>query len=320
MSTANHDTLVYRLAQILVKLNQGEKLDPQELADEFGVNLRTVQRDLNERFAYLPLLKTNGRYHLDPTFLGKLNTRDIERFASLAGVRGLFPSLSDDFLSDIFDTRIQSALLVKGHHYENLAGKESQFRLLEQAIVARHHVSFDYQKDEGRKHYDTVAPYKLVNHKGIWYLAGRDADRLKTFSFGKIDHLRQLDSQFNPDPDIDKTLIEEDGIWLGEEKKEIVLKIATEIAGYFKRRKLIANQVIEKELEDGGLIVSAKVGHLNQVLPIVRYWIPHIRVISPEGLQGELERDLAAYLEGASSTHRTAVSKQRTSRKTGSPT
>jgi predicted DNA-binding transcriptional regulator YafY len=320
MSTANHDTLVYRLAQMLVKFNQGEKLDPQELADEFGVNLRTIQRDLNERFAYLPLVKTNGRYHLDPTFLGKLNTRDIERFASLAGVRGLFPSLSDDFLRDIFDTRIQSALLVKGHHYENLAGKESKFRLLEQAIVARHHVSFDYQKDDSRKHYNNVAPYKLVNHKGIWYLAGRDGGKLKTFAFSKIEHLRQLDSQFDRDPDIDKTLTEEDGIWLGEEKKEIVLKIAAEIAGYFKRRKLIANQVIEKQLEDGGLIVSAKVGHPNQVLPIVRYWIPHIRVISPEGLQGELERDLSAYLEGTSSTHRTAVSKQNTSRKTGSPT
>lgn len=300
MSAGNHDTLVYRLAQMLVKLNQGEKLDPQVLADEFGVNLRTIQRDLNERFAYLPLVKTNGRYHLDPTFLGKLSTRDIERFASLAGVRGLFPSLSDDFLRDIFDTRIQSALLVKGHHYEDLAGKEAQFRLLEQAIVARHQVSFDYQKDNGQKHYDTVSPYKLVNHKGIWYLAGRDADKLKTFSFSKIEHLRQVDTQFDPDPDVDKTLSEEDGIWLSEEKMEIVLKIAAEVAGYFKRRTLIANQVIEKELEAGGLIVSAKVGHPNQVLPIVRYWIPHIRIISPEGLQREFETELASYLHGAS--------------------
>lgn len=299
MNTANHDTLVYRLAQMLVKLNQGEKLDPQELADEFGVNLRTVQRDLNERFAYLPLIKTEGRYHLEPTFLGKLSTRDIERFAGLAGVRGLFPSLSDEFLRDIFDIRIQSALLVKGHHYENLAGKEQQFRLLEQAIVARRHVAFDYRKDEGNKRYASVAPFKLVNQKGIWYLAGRDADRLKTFAFGKIESVKLLDSQFEAEPAIDKTLAEEDGIWLGEEKKEIVLKIAATIAGYFKRRKLIANQVIEKELEDGGLIVSAKVGHPNQVMPIVRYWIPHIRVISPEGLQREMESELQCYLDGA---------------------
>jgi predicted DNA-binding transcriptional regulator YafY len=296
MTSGTHDTLVYRLAQMLVKLNQGDKLDPQALADEFGVNLRTIQRDLNVRFAYLPLLKTDGRYHLDSAFLGKLSTRDIERFASLAGVHGLFPSLSDDFLRDIFDARIQSALLVKGHNYEDLAGKEGLFRQVESAIVAHRHIAFDYTKEDGAKSYSKIAAFKLLNNKGIWYLVARDGEKLKTFSFAKIEQLRLLDTQFDPDPDIDKKLAQEDGVWLGDDHKEIVLKIASEVAGYFKRRRLIANQVIEKELEDGGLIVSAKVGHPNQVLPIVRYWIPHIRIISPEGLQGEMERELATYL------------------------
>jgi predicted DNA-binding transcriptional regulator YafY len=297
MSDRTHDTLVYRLAQMLVKLNQGERLDPQALAEEFRVNLRTIQRDLNERFAYLPLEKTDGRYHLDPAFLGKLSTRDIERFASLAGVRGLFPSLSDEFLRDIFDSRIQSTLLVKGHHYEDLADRKEAFRELERAIVARRHVAFEYRKEEEPKHYGSVAPFKLVNHKGIWYLAGRDGAKLKTFAFGKIERLRTLETTFVADPSVEKTLVEEDGIWLGEEKREIVMKISAEVAGYFKRRKLIANQVIEKELEDGGLIVSAKVGHVNQVLPIVRYWIPYIRVISPESLQSDIEAELARYVE-----------------------
>ncbi|MEX2149669.1 MAG: WYL domain-containing protein [Steroidobacteraceae bacterium] len=297
MTVGHHDTLVYRLAQMLVKLNQGERLDPQALADEFGVNLRTIQRDLNQRFAYLPLIKTDGRYQLDPVFLGKLTTRDIERFASLAGVRGLFPSLSDDFLRDIFDTRIQSALLVKGHHYEDLAGKEEAFRRLERAIVGRHYVAFDYQKADDYQHYEPVAPHKLVNHKGIWYLAARDGEKTKTFAFGRINRLRELEAQFPADPSLEAKLSTEDGISLGEEHREIVIKVAVEIAGYFKRRKLIANQVIEKELEDGGLIISAKVGHANQVLSIVRYWIPHLRVISPEGLQKELEAELARYLE-----------------------
>jgi predicted DNA-binding transcriptional regulator YafY len=297
MTDSSHDTLVYRLAQMLVKLNQGEKLNPQALADEFGVNLRTIQRDLNVRFAYLPLQKTDGYYHLDPTFLGKLSTKDVDRFAGLAGVRGLFPSLSDDFLRDIFDARIQAAVMVKGHNYENMAGKEASFRSLEQAIVGRQHIAFDYQKDSGLKPYTGVAPFKLINHKGIWYLAARDGEKLKAFSFSKIENLRVLESRFPADPDIDKQLAEEDGIWLSDDKKEIVLKIDCEVAGYFKRRKLIANQVIEKELEDGGLIISAKVGHPNQVVPIVRYWIPHIRIISPEGLQAEMEKELAEYLK-----------------------
>jgi PAS domain S-box-containing protein len=101
VTIAYHYTLAYRLTQILRKLNQGQKLDPQHLADEFGVNLRTIQRDLNERFAFLPLKKVDGRYHLDSAYLDRLSLRDLDRFAALAGVRGPFPSLSDDFLRDI---------------------------------------------------------------------------------------------------------------------------------------------------------------------------------------------------------------------------
>ena len=299
MASDNHDTLVFRLAQILVKLNQGEKLDPQSLAGEFGVNLRTIQRDLNVRFGYLPLQKTDGCYHLDPAFLGKLSTKDIERFAGLAGVRGLFPSLSDEFLRDIFDTRVQAALLVKGHHYENLAGKEPMFNALEKAIIARRCVAFDYAKSSGLKSYASVSPYKLINNKGVWYLAALDGDKLKAFSFTKIERVKTLESTFSWDARIDTQLAEEDGIWLSEEKQEIVLKVSREVASYFKRRRLIANQVIEKELEDGGLIVSAKVGHANQILPIVRYWIPHVRIISPESLQVEMESGLAEYLNRA---------------------
>ena len=127
MTAPDHDTLVRRLALILVKLNQGEKLDPIFLAEEFGVTLRTIQRDLNERFAYLPLERKGRLYTLNPIFLGKLSTRDVAQFAGLAGVRGLFPSLSDDFLRDIFDARLQPALMVKGHHFEDLSGKEHNF-------------------------------------------------------------------------------------------------------------------------------------------------------------------------------------------------
>ena len=67
-------------------------------------------------------------------------------------------------------------------------------------------------------------------------------------------------------------------------------------APYFRRRKLIANQVIDKELADGGLIVSAKVGHANQVLPIVRYWIPHLRIVAPKALVEQFENGLREFL------------------------
>ncbi len=212
-------------------------------------------------------------------------------------MRGLFPSLSDDFLRDIFDTRLASAVLVKGHHYKDITGKEALFRQLEEAILGCRRIAFQYRRDDAAKAYAEVEPYRMVNHKGIWYLAARDGGKLKTFSFTRIARLEVSSILFEVDPAVGRRVAEEDGIWLGDENKEIVLKVASEVAGYFRRRKLIANQVIEKELEDGGLIVSARVGHPNQILPIVRYWIPHLRVISPKGLQGEMEAEMRAYLK-----------------------
>lgn len=291
----NHDTLVYRLAQILIKLNQGEKLDPQLLADEFGVNLRTIQRDLNERFGYLPLVKSERFYQLDPAFLGKLSSKDIFRFASLAGVRGLFPSLDDDFLRDIFDRKLADTLLVKGHHYEDLSEKNPGFLRLQEAIAERCCVRFAYTRQGQLKRY-VVEPYKLVNHKGIWYLAACHEGKLKSFSFGKLDELVVTDEHFIADASHQDTIACEDGIWLSKDKQEVVLKVAAEIAPYFRRRALVPHQEITKALDGGGLLITAKVAHPDQILPIVRYWIPYVRIISPEGWQKQVEDDLRGYL------------------------
>jgi predicted DNA-binding transcriptional regulator YafY len=300
MTASGHDTLVQRLAMMLVKLNQGESLEPRELAREFGVNVRTIQRDINERFGYLPLEKVDGAYRMTPAFLGRLSLKDIERFAALAGVAGLFPSLSVDFLRDIFDSRIEPALMVKGHNYEDLRGKEAAFKAIERAIVARRRVRFAYPAGTGSKAY-LVDPHKLVNAKGVWYLAARHDGKLKTFSFTKLELPAVTHETFEPDPKLLQQLQSDDGIWTSDRPIEVVLTVDAQAAPYFRRRKLIANQVIDKELADGGLIVSAKVGHANQVLPIVRYWIPHLRIVAPVELSAQFERVLRDFLAGTDS-------------------
>ena len=280
---------------MLFQLNQGDSLEPKALAEVFGVSLRTVQRDLNVRFGHLPLQKSEGRYRMEPAFLGKLNARDIERFAGMAGVRGLFPSLSDQSVRDLLDARLEPALQVNGHHYENLAGSEAAFKLLEAAIVARNTVSFRYGGEASMAR-SGVEPYKLVNHQGIWYLAARDARKLKTFSLTRIAALFVEDETFVPDAAIEKALLSGDGLWKGGENIEFILEVSPEVARYFERRAVLINQRIVRRLENGGLIVSSTVGHLNEVMPRVRYWIPHILIISPDGMQARLEAELSAYL------------------------
>ena len=55
----SHDTTVTRLILILSKLDENERPTQSELADEFGVSLRTIQRDIGQRLTYFPIEKTN---------------------------------------------------------------------------------------------------------------------------------------------------------------------------------------------------------------------------------------------------------------------
>ena len=297
-SSDEHDRLAWRLTAILLKLNQGARVIPDELAAEFGVHVRTIRRDLSERFAFLPLEKDGKGYRMEPAYLGKLTFADIERFASLAGLQGLFPALDAQFFRELFDSRLQDTFTVHGHQFEDVSARTADFRLLQQAILRHQTVQFDYAKPDGVK---TVQahPYKLISHAGVWYLAATDEDVIKAYALGKVQAITPLAQSFTPRQQVLDLLEQEDGIWLNEKKTEAVLTVAAPAAPYFRRRKLIAQQRIDKELEDGGLIISGKFAHPDQILPIVRYWIPHVRIVSPAAWQDTLDGALRTYLTGA---------------------
>lgn len=40
------------------------------------------------------------------------------------------------------------------------------------------------------------------------------------------------------------------------------------------------------------LIISSRITHHTQLLPLVRYWIPHLKIVSPESLQDDVEQGL----------------------------
>lgn len=146
-----HEKLAFRLTQILIWFNIGETLYPDQLAEEFAVNRRTIQRDINERFAFLPIEKKDGGYSLQASYLGRLSFKDIGRFASLAGIQGMFPALTSDFIREMFDSRIQETLSIHGGNYEDIRDRIEPFRRLQKAIQGHRIVSFEYNKDDGTK-------------------------------------------------------------------------------------------------------------------------------------------------------------------------
>lgn len=189
----DHERLAYRLVNILMKLHQGEPLHPATLAQEFKVNIRTIQRDLNERFAFLPLVNELGCYRLERPMLVKLAHHNTDILNNLVGIYGLYPIMPHEVAQQMFDEHPSA-----------------------------------FNKTNCHKH-------------------------------------------------------------------EVTLRIYPEIAAFFKQRSLLPFQKIVEEFSDGTLIVQSHVESEEQIIPLVQYWLPYIRIISSSVWQQNLEQRLKIY-------------------------
>lgn len=294
MSETKHERVALRLAIILQYLIEGRRLKVDDLAEEFQISKRTIQKDLNERLAFLEWKESNnGYYSIDLSQLGILTKTDIQRFARFASVQELFPNIDRSFYQD----NLLQSVQVKGFQYENIKPYEHNFKTIQQAIEQQKKIQFFYTKanEKVSKTYQ-LEPYSLINKNGIWYVIGLDNNKEKTFCFTQIRTPIATNEHFETNPDFLQKIQRSDSISHGNQLSEVIIKVSAKVAPYFLRRNLLPNQEILKKLDDGSLLLQCQ--HINEmeILPLVQYWIPHLTVISPEGLQGKLMERLKEYI------------------------
>ena len=76
-------------------------------------------------------------------------------------------------------------------------------------------------------------------------------------------------------------------MWFTQGTTEVLLRVAPEVAHYFARRALLPQQQ-QRADADGSLLVTTHINHPNQLLPVVRYWLPHVRIVKPLEWHDEL--------------------------------
>ena len=294
-SSEKSGLLAERLAKLLVKLNNGVHLDIKTLASEFNVSERTIIRDIGRLESTELVLQRDAqqRYYLETNSTGVFKQKDIRSFAKISGIQNLYPNLTTSFLTKLLD-REQLTYEARGYAYEDASKFENLLKMFSEAIERNQQIGFLYNNEPR-----VVEPYRLIHHHGSWYLAAVRKGRLLTYRVSRIARSYQQHelSTFEPNLDILKQLEDEDGIWFGQEKSEVILKVHADVVLHFMQRQLLPEQELVKTLEDGGILVSSKISHTMQLLPLVRYWIPHVEIVSPEHLQDELEVGLKGYLE-----------------------
>ena len=94
-------------------------------------------------------------------------------------------------------------------------------------------------------------------------------------------------ARFAPQPEHIAYLERQPDIWFTRQPVEATLRVAAAVAHYFTRRDLLPGQITRTDA-DGSLLVTATIHHPQQLLPIVRYWMPHVRILEPQEWEEQL--------------------------------
>ncbi|EOG9651870.1 helix-turn-helix transcriptional regulator [Campylobacter upsaliensis] len=283
-----YDKLGTRLVQILLKFNNGESVSVEELAQEFNVDTRTIQRDLNQRLSFMPIKRENGKYTLESFALGQLSFKDIQNFAAISGISDLYPRLDKNFISDILSQKINTILKIKNEGFQRV--DYELFENLSVAILNHNVLNFDYKNKQR-----SVKPYKLVNYKGIWYLLADENSKLKHFNFSKILKLDVKNEKFIPNEAFKKQIQNDQNVWLGE-GREVLLRLDKKAKEYFFRKEILTNYKIIDE-DETSYTLSTQVSYEDEFLNFIKQWIPYVKIIAPLELKNKVKDILRKYLE-----------------------
>ena len=300
----DYDKILTRLTIILSRMNDGEALSVAELAKEFNVSERTIQRDFNERLIHFPIYQEGKRWKMQKGFR-------LEKSASIEdavvldileglvdGSSGLFAQRAKRLLSKLKNQECNP--IYAKLDLEDISDKLHEIQQLESAIKSKNRISCDYRFESYTKRLD-LKPLKIVNYQGFWYLVALDArnDLLKKYYLKSISEIEIDDATFTTDTKLEEALENALSIWFEKDSDPMTVKLRIDsaIAKYFKRKPLSRAQKILSEEEDGTLTITLPITHEMEIIPIVKYWMPHIRLLEPEWIREMIDDDVREYLQ-----------------------
>lgn len=286
-----------RINLLYERLKNSNGISPSDLAREFGVSTKTIQRDFAE-------LRNLGAYKV-----GQLLCLDKKRATDALKsderiVLGILSKLAKNNGTDFYLkarpllTKLTQQLDQPIHISTQSESLEDDdlvnFDFIEKLILERVELGFSYH---GKTY--QIKPFKLAHFDGFWYVMGLDSDDsdiLKKFYFKDMSNLHSLGRGFVLDEGLEQKLKRAHSAWFNLNEPFLVrLLIDAEIAKYFQR-KSIQGGILSPQ-KDGSAILEIEISHIMEIKPLVYEFIPHIRVIEPEWLNDELKAEIAEYVE-----------------------
>jgi len=297
---------INRILLILNKLDSGA-VNLQNTADELGVNVRSIQRDIKliEEAGFPIYSEGSGQYAFIEGFsLKKENISGQEasmlvlmnEFAGTLGANfeTIFKNLKQKFISSGREDNPFYIKMQKGVDYK----QTPILKVIENAVSQREIIKVSYSANNNKSEYP-VKPLKIAWIDGFWYLlALAPKGRLLKLRTERIMSAENTGKDFKYTKDIARLIKEGTNIWF-EGKRDINVRISVDssCAEYFKVKKYFPMQKIEKENKDGSLTISSKASKYEEVFSTIMHWIPNLKVLEPKELADLVKRSVKDYIK-----------------------
>jgi len=291
-----------RHSQILERLNSGETLSITELAREWDIQTKTLQRDFKKLME-----GSYGVVRADDGKRFKISKKRTTTKDASTAIK-MLDSLSEDIGGEFY-TKAQIALRKLQSHIESpfytridvedISQKMGLIEQLEVAIAEQKMVSFKYTKwyalDDIKTH-ENVKPYKIIIFDGFFYLFCQVKDYYPKFYLKEITDLVVSEQTFEHREKVLESMQKAQDIWFDPAKEafEVILFLDSTARVYFER-KPIKDQFLKK-YADGTGEITIYITNKEECFSILKKWLPHVKIVEPMELQEEFESILTSYL------------------------
>lgn len=287
------ETQFPRLLQILGILSKEQRLNRDELLGRFGIDIRTFQRDIKKikEECNLDITRSkDGFYYLNRGLEadGSLSFNDIKLFAKNSGFGDIYPNLDDETITDALNIDFSKFYSINNQAGKNQKELSAIFDDLRKAIKEHLELNFYYDGKER-----LVKPYRLDFVDGIWYLLGDEKTKLKSFSLLKIKKYQILGG-FEPSRIFLRRIKENDLEWISQNIKIARILILPKAREYFERKNIFKSFKILKD-DNNGILLEVRFAFDDELLNVVKAWIPYIKIIEPQELNAKLKNSLLEY-------------------------
>ncbi len=302
-----------RILIIIQMLLNKQTINSKKLSHYFNTNQRSIQRDIQlikEFFKDKLYQPKRGEYILQDnaslySFIqNKQNNGNLKDFFE-------FITLFDDKLLKFFNQKqfpiikqIQKETSITYHILQKpIESLKTPFlSQIKQAIYQRRYANLSYKEIKLRD-FESIKPIKIVFAEGNWYLASITNNYklnhgFKFFRINFITNFQLLQKTFHRN--IEATNFIKNFQSLFQDYKtpfyEVKLQADAKIARHFQVKKYLKSQKILEKKENGNLIITYTINNDMEIIPLIKKWLPYLKVLSPKTIDAKIKRDIKLYI------------------------